>query len=392
MCGSGSRPSSSETAEAGGRRPAPAARAARPTGRVPPTRSHLALAGGGGRRSSLSCSARCGRSTAVTRTRSSTHRGARAGGRARQPARSTRVLRRRRWHRAGDGGRAARRHRLPHEHQAARARRRPHLPALGCRRPRHDLARRDGTRPEGRRVPRRALALRARDHQRARGWRACRATKHRPRSAIFAPDARRSPRRVPSGDASRAEPQRARRSPPRSERNSACQSTTRDCATCSSSHKTSTPTRCRVADVELDELVELGHDDRRNGDVADAPVPMPQRRDALLGGLPKTGVLAGAGLGTAMVALLASPAFADKTMDVQMLQTAASIENLAVATYDDRADARLHRWRVRERGRQGVRRDDARRSTRSTPRRSTPRRPGSEGRRRTNPTPCCSTS
>jgi rubrerythrin len=35
-----------------------------------------------------------------------------------------------------------------------------------------------------------------------------------------------------------------------------------------------------------------------------------------------------------MVALLASPAFAGKTMDVQMLQTAASIENLAVATYD----------------------------------------------------------
>ena len=49
---------------------------------------------------------------------------------------------------------------------------------------------------------------------------------------------------------------------------------------------------------------------------------------------PTTGILAAAGLGTAMVALLASPAFADKAMDVQMLQTAASIENLAVATYD----------------------------------------------------------
>ncbi len=62
----------------------------------------------------------------------------------------------------------------------------------------------------------------------------------------------------------------------------------------------------------------------------------PRRRaaTALLGGLPKSGVLAAAGLGTAMVALLACPAFADKTMDVQMLQTAASIENLAVATYD----------------------------------------------------------
>ena len=62
-------------------------------------------------------------------------------------------------------------------------------------------------------------------------------------------------------------------------------------------------------------------------------------------------------------ALLASPAFADKTMDVQMLQTAASIENLAVATYDDRAHARLHRWRQRERRREGVRRRRRRTST-----------------------------
>ena len=68
--------------------------------------------------------------------------------------------------------------------------------------------------------------------------------------------------------------------------------------------------------------------------LAAIPVDDVHRRNTLLGGLPKTGVLAAAGLGTAMVALLASPAFADKAMDVQMLQTAASIENLAVATYD----------------------------------------------------------
>ncbi len=80
--------------------------------------------------------------------------------------------------------------------------------------------------------------------------------------------------------------------------------------------------------VELDEYVELAHDDPW------ADVDPVTRRTTLLRGLPKTGVLAAAGLGTAMVALLASPAFADKTMDVQMLQTAASIENLAVATYD----------------------------------------------------------
>jgi hypothetical protein len=88
--------------------------------------------------------------------------------------------------------------------------------------------------------------------------------------------------------------------------------------------------------ASLDELVELGHDERRgDGDVvAMTPVDEATRRNALLGGLPRSGLLAAAGLGTAMAALLAGPAFADKGMDVQMLQTAASIENLAVATYE----------------------------------------------------------
>jgi ferritin-like protein len=92
----------------------------------------------------------------------------------------------------------------------------------------------------------------------------------------------------------------------------------------------------------LDELVETRHDARRAGGddllvaspTDDASLDEVHRRSTLLGGLPKGGVLAAAGLGTAMAALLASPAFADKAMDVQMLQTAASIENLAVATYD----------------------------------------------------------
>ena len=91
----------------------------------------------------------------------------------------------------------------------------------------------------------------------------------------------------------------------------------------------------RVTGASLDEMVEAGHDDRRNGDVVTpTEIDANARRETLLGGLPKTGVLAAAGLGTAMVALLAGPAFADKTLDVQMLQTAASIENLAVATYE----------------------------------------------------------
>jgi hypothetical protein len=85
--------------------------------------------------------------------------------------------------------------------------------------------------------------------------------------------------------------------------------------------------------VALDEYVERAHDDPLLDDTGHDIDPV-TRRTTLLGGLPKTGVLAAAGLGTAMAALVASPAFASKTMDVQMLQTAASIENLAVATYD----------------------------------------------------------
>jgi hypothetical protein len=84
----------------------------------------------------------------------------------------------------------------------------------------------------------------------------------------------------------------------------------------------------------LDELVELGHEERTYDSGILAPIDEVTRRTTLLGGLPKTGVLAAAGLGTAMAALIAGPAFADKAMDVQMLQTAASIENLAIATYD----------------------------------------------------------
>ena len=82
--------------------------------------------------------------------------------------------------------------------------------------------------------------------------------------------------------------------------------------------------------VAVDELVESTHDGERS---APAPLTESERRHRLLGGLPTSGILAAAGLGTAMVALVAQPAFASKSLDVQMLQTAASIENLAVATY-----------------------------------------------------------
>ena len=54
---------------------------------------------------------------------------------------------------------------------------------------------------------------------------------------------------------------------------------------------------------------------------------------AIRTGFRSTGLLAAAGLGAALVAVTASPAFAKSSPDIQMLQTAASIENLAVATY-----------------------------------------------------------
>ncbi|MFN8028707.1 MAG: ferritin-like domain-containing protein [Acidimicrobiia bacterium] len=83
----------------------------------------------------------------------------------------------------------------------------------------------------------------------------------------------------------------------------------------------------RVTRTSLDEMVELGHE-------PDVEPASPASTHSLLAGLPTGGMLAAAGLGTAMVALLASPAFAGSSADVQRLQTAAAIENLAVATYD----------------------------------------------------------
>ena len=43
--------------------------------------------------------------------------------------------------------------------------------------------------------------------------------------------------------------------------------------------------------------------------------------------------LVGTGLGAALVAILSRPAAADQALDVQILQTASSLELLAVATY-----------------------------------------------------------
>src|SRR5207248_1007189 len=59
-----------------------------------------------------------------------------------------------------------------------------------------------------------------------------------------------------------------------------------------------------------------------------------ERRALLARGIGGGKALAAAGVGGALLALMARPAFADQSADVQMLQTATSIEILAVATYD----------------------------------------------------------
>ena len=82
------------------------------------------------------------------------------------------------------------------------------------------------------------------------------------------------------------------------------------------------------------ELTELGHERRARAEQgADRARALDRARSPLVRTLAGPGVLATAGLGAGLLALMASPAWADQSADVQMLQTAASIENLAVATY-----------------------------------------------------------
>jgi hypothetical protein len=83
----------------------------------------------------------------------------------------------------------------------------------------------------------------------------------------------------------------------------------------------------------IEELVEA----RRDGEgLASSEVEQSRefaraRRELLKTSLVGAGALAG--FGAALLALMDSPAFADQSMDIQMLQTSASIEVLAVATY-----------------------------------------------------------
>lgn len=83
----------------------------------------------------------------------------------------------------------------------------------------------------------------------------------------------------------------------------------------------------------LEALVEA--DDRRDvssDDVLSNRQFFAEHRHAVQGSLAGAAILGAAG-GAALVGALASPASASSSPDVQMLQTAASIENLAVSTY-----------------------------------------------------------
>ncbi|MBV8984250.1 MAG: ferritin-like domain-containing protein [Acidimicrobiia bacterium] len=90
----------------------------------------------------------------------------------------------------------------------------------------------------------------------------------------------------------------------------------------------------RATQEPLAELVEQGREQRAHGGIDGGEIAAFNRdRGDVLRTRLGTGALAAAGFGAALLKLFDSPAFADQAMDVQILQTAASLENLAVATY-----------------------------------------------------------
>lgn len=97
----------------------------------------------------------------------------------------------------------------------------------------------------------------------------------------------------------------------------------------------------RSSRESLAAMVELGHERRASGgfDPEEQDRFAAERRRLVRTSLLGTGaagtrlLAAGGGLGAAFLRWMARPAFADEALDVQMLQTSASIENLAVATY-----------------------------------------------------------
>ncbi len=87
--------------------------------------------------------------------------------------------------------------------------------------------------------------------------------------------------------------------------------------------------------VTLDEMVETGREARISSafDLDELRQVAARRSRLMTGAAFGGGLLAAAGIAGALEALFASPAFADSATDVQILQTASSIEVLAVSTY-----------------------------------------------------------
>jgi len=90
-----------------------------------------------------------------------------------------------------------------------------------------------------------------------------------------------------------------------------------------------------VTDDSLTEMVESGREARANGEIdPEESRQVAERRSRMMTGAAfGGGLLAAAGIGAALQGLFASEAFAASATDVQILQTASSIEVLAVATY-----------------------------------------------------------
>lgn len=91
----------------------------------------------------------------------------------------------------------------------------------------------------------------------------------------------------------------------------------------------------RATQESLEEVVELGHERRSRGDLdpEEAALSAAATGAGIRKGLVAGGALAATAFGAALMSMAATPAFAASSMDVQILQTAASLENLAVKTY-----------------------------------------------------------
>ena len=91
----------------------------------------------------------------------------------------------------------------------------------------------------------------------------------------------------------------------------------------------------RTTHESLTEMVDVGHEHRARGEVdpEQGRAAAGETNDVIKKALVAGGALAAAAFGPALLGLTATPAFASTATDIQMLQTSASIENLAVSTY-----------------------------------------------------------